>query len=91
MNEYENAPNYDDMSNNESSNLGKWDMQSIFANDDINVDIPLDEHFNVASANECTGLTPALPENDAYIESYIDIFDVPLSPVVADVEKDDAY
>lgn len=47
-------------------------------------DIPFDEPFGVASATDCTGLMPFAPVQTDDITSYRDLYDVPLSPVVAD-------
>ncbi len=35
---------------------------------------------SVASSSECTGLTRILPENDEEVESYEDIYNIPLTP-----------
>lgn len=38
-----------------------------------------DELFEVASSMECTGLIPAAPESNAEVDSYSEIYDIPLS------------
>ncbi|HJD24220.1 MAG TPA: hypothetical protein H9694_08785 [Firmicutes bacterium] len=38
-----------------------------------------DELFEVASSMECTGLIPAAPESSAEVDSYSEIYDIPLS------------
>ena len=40
-----------------------------------------DDLFNVASGMECTGLIPSAPYDDYEIESYSQIYDIPLSSV----------
>lgn len=38
-----------------------------------------DEMFSVASASECTGMIPAMPPSGSEIDSYSEIYDIPLS------------
>ena len=38
-----------------------------------------EDEFFVASATECTGMIPAAPDSAAEVESYGEIYDVPLS------------
>ena len=40
-----------------------------------------DDQFNVASGMECTGLIPSAPYDDYEIDSYSQIYDIPLSSV----------
>ena len=48
-----------------------------------------DDPFVVASGMECTGLIPAAPFDDSEIDSYSQIYDIPLSSVqTADKPKD---
>ena len=37
------------------------------------------EMLKVASANECTGMIPAAPASRAEVDSYSEIYDIPLS------------
>lgn len=37
------------------------------------------ELFSVASMTECTGLIPSAPENEAEVDSYSEIYDIPMS------------
>lgn len=50
-----------------------------------------DELYSVASATECTGLIPAAPVSEASVDSYSDIYDVPLAsdagPARNDLQK----
>lgn len=57
-------------------------------NDD---DIPFDEPFSVASATECTGLMPFAPGDTSEIDSYEDIYDIPLSPIVANEDERNTF
>ena len=38
-----------------------------------------DDPFDVVSTTECTGLIPAAPASAAQVDSYSDIYDVPLA------------
>ena len=38
-----------------------------------------EDTFSVASAGECTGLIPAAPAYSAEVDSYSEIYDIPLS------------
>ena len=38
-----------------------------------------DDLFSVASSTECTGLIPNIADSDAELDSYSDIYDIPLS------------
>ncbi|MGI5966328.1 MULTISPECIES: hypothetical protein [Anaerotruncus] len=38
-----------------------------------------DDLFSVASATECTGLIPAAPADEPEVDSYSEIYDIPLS------------
>lgn len=38
-----------------------------------------DESFTVMSSTECTGLIPSAPTDEAQIDSYAEIYDIPLS------------
>lgn len=38
-----------------------------------------DDIYTVASATECTGLIPAAPINENAVDSYSEIYDVPLA------------
>lgn len=42
-------------------------------------DTLFDELFPVASTMECTGLIPAAPTSTAEVDSYSEIYDIPLS------------
>lgn len=49
--------------------------------DDYNVEFAdefTDDLFSVASATECTGLCYAPPHDDAEVESYTDVYEIPL-------------
>ena len=49
--------------------------------DDYNVEFAdefTDDLFSVASATECTGLCYAPPLDDAEVESYTDVYEIPL-------------
>lgn len=37
------------------------------------------DDFTVASATECTGLIPSSPETESQIDSYSEIYDIPLA------------
>ncbi len=46
----------------------------------FHMDLDADEdHFSVASGTECTGMIPAAPVNEAAVESYHEIYDIPLA------------
>lgn len=38
-----------------------------------------DDTFSVASSMECTGLIPAAPDSTEEVDSYSEIYDIPLS------------
>lgn len=42
-------------------------------------DEPWDEGLTVMSSTECTGLIPASPASEAEVDSYTEIYDIPLS------------
>ena len=47
-------------------------------------DDPMDEElYPVASSNECTGLIPSAAEDEHAIDSYGDIYDIPLPEITA--------
>ncbi len=37
------------------------------------------DEFTVASATECTGLIPSSPETESQVDSYSEIYDIPLA------------
>lgn len=46
-----------------------------------------DELYPVASAMECTGLIPAAPATTAEVDSYSDIYDIPLAKSAKDANN----
>lgn len=42
--------------------------------EDKNIDTFADSYIDSCSANDCTGLIPALPQSDAELESYEEIY-----------------
>lgn len=46
-----------------------------------------DNLFAVASSMECTGLIPAAPDSSAEVDSYSDIYDIPLSKNSVNMES----
>lgn len=46
-----------------------------------------DELYPVASAMECTGLIPAAPASTAEVDSYSDIYDIPLAKSTKDANN----
>ena len=52
--------------------------------DNYSDDIPFDEPFSVVSATDFTGLMPFVPDDWENVESYRDMYDVPLPKIRLD-------
>lgn len=48
---------------------------------DYRDDFPYDNPSSVVSAKECTGLMPFKADDLLDVESYCDIYDIPISPI----------